>query len=85
MFKSVAHVAPYTAVAPLPDNSKLVADNEGNIFRTKPKPVIRRLPSILGKRKIVDAFGVEIYDDKYRYGQSINDDFFVDHVGHNVY
>jgi len=38
--------------------------------------------SILGKRKLVDAFGEEIYNDKDRYGQEIPPDFFKNNVGH---
>lgn len=36
--------------------------------------------SILGKRKLVDAFGIEIYNDHSRYGQSIPPDFFSSHL-----
>ena len=40
--------------------------------------------SILGKRKLVEAFGLEIYNDKDRYGQDITSDFFVTNIGHGV-
>jgi hypothetical protein len=39
---------------------------------------------ILGKRKLVDAFGLEIYNDIDRYGQEIPPDFFVKNFGHGV-
>jgi len=41
--------------------------------------------SILGKRKLVDAFGPSIYNEEMRYGQSIPPDFFKTNVGHNCY
>jgi hypothetical protein len=75
---------------------KFYADNSGNIHinfqeKTYKKPVIKRRPgiiieeaSILGKRKLVDAFGVEIYNDKDRYGQDIPVDFFKTNIGHGV-
>lgn len=65
------------------NDTKLFADNQGNIhitFREKPE-----INSVLGKRKIVDAFGLEIYNDKDRYGQDISNDFFNNHIGHNSY
>ena len=55
------------------------------------KPIIRRRPghiieqvSILGKRKLIKAFGLEIYNDKERYGQDIPSDFFKTNIGHGV-
>lgn len=41
--------------------------------------------NVLGKRKLADAFGEEICNDKIRYGQDIPDDFFKTNVGHGVY
>jgi hypothetical protein len=43
------------------------------------------LCSILCKRKLVDAFGLEIYNEKERYGQDIPADFFTLNSGHGVY
>jgi hypothetical protein len=43
------------------------------------------LCSNLGKRKLVDAFGLEIYNEKERYGQDILADFFTSNSGHCVY
>ena len=75
----------------------LFADNSGNIHitfqeNTHKKPIIRRRPgpiiepvSILGKRKLVQAFGEEIYNDRDRYGQDIPADFFDTNVGHGVF
>ena len=76
-------------------NNILFADNSGNIhiqrsFEKKTKPVIKRkfittgLTSVLGKRKIADAFGPGIHD-KERYGQEIDTDFFKTNIGHGVY
>jgi hypothetical protein len=71
---------------------KLYADNSGNIHIRR-KPVIKRRPeiqlsepvSILGKRKLADAFGEEIYNDQDRYGQDIPADFFKNNIGHGAY
>jgi len=41
--------------------------------------------SDLGKRKLYHSFGLQIYDDKDRYGQDIPNDFFKNNIGHNVY
>jgi hypothetical protein len=41
--------------------------------------------SLLGKRKLVDAFGEEIYNEKERYGQDIPVDFFKSNSGHGIY
>jgi hypothetical protein len=41
--------------------------------------------NVLGKRKLADAFGEEIFNDKDRYGQDIPDNFFKTNVGHGVY
>lgn len=41
--------------------------------------------NILGKRKLADAFGGEIYNDKNRYGQDIPTDFFKINIGHGVF
>ena len=38
--------------------------------------------SILGKRKLVDAF--DLYGDEERYGQMISNDFFTTNIGHGV-
>ena len=40
--------------------------------------------NILGKRKLVEAFGEEIYKEKDRYGQDIPADFFKTNIGHGV-
>jgi hypothetical protein len=78
-------------------NNVLFADNSGNIHikieerePIKKRPVIKRkiitenLSSILGKRKIQDAFGPGIHD-KERYGREIPPDFFKTNIGHGVY
>jgi hypothetical protein len=71
---------------------KLYTDNSGNIHIRRKPIIIRRQGmslyksvSILDKRKLADAFGEEIYNDKDRYGQDIPDDFFNTNVGHDVY
>ena len=81
---------------PVSPKKVLFADNSGNIHmtcqeKTLKKPIIRRRPgpiieqvSILGKRKLVEAFGEEIYNDKDRYGQDIPADFFKTNIGHGV-
>lgn len=40
------------------------------------KTSLEEIPSILGKRKLGDAFGENIYNDQERYGQEIPPDFF---------
>ena len=40
--------------------------------------------SDLGKRKLADSFGLQIYNDKDRYGQDIPTDFFQTNIGHGV-
>jgi hypothetical protein len=78
-------------------NNVLFADNSGNIHikieereNIKRKPVIKRkiikgnLSSILGKRKIQDAFGSGMHDEE-RYGREIPPDFFKTNIGHGVY
>lgn len=55
----------------------LFSDNQGNIqFNIK--------ESILGKRKLSDAFDVDYCADEERYGHIIRDDFFTTNIGHNV-
>jgi len=46
--------------------------------------IIIDIVPILGKRKLSEAFGLEIYNDTERYGQEIPSDFFVTNVGHGV-
>jgi len=58
-------------------NNILFADNSGNIHK-------HVIPSILGKRKIADAFGPGMHD-KERYGQEIEPEFFKNNIGHGVY
>jgi hypothetical protein len=55
------------------------------------KYVLRRRPdyelpigSVLGKRKMEDAFGLGMNDEE-RYGQKIPSDFFNTNIGHNVF
>ena len=84
-------------LSPKTKSNILFADINGNIHihfqEIHRKPLLKRrsniiignIPSILGKRKLVDAFDQEIYKDKERYGQDISHDFFKDHVGHDVY
>ena len=83
-------------LSPKTKSNILFADINGNIHihfqEIHRKPLLKRrsniiignIPSILGKRKLVDAFDQEIYKDKERYGQDISHDFFKDHVGHDV-
>ena len=75
----------------------LFSDNNGNIHmtfqeKTHNKTIIKRRlgtiveqVSILGKRKLAEAFGEEVYNDKERYGQDIHTDFFKTNIGHGVY
>jgi hypothetical protein len=46
--------------------------------------ITAQIISTLGKRKLSDAFGLEIYNEKDRYGQEIPSDFFVTNIGHGV-
>jgi len=39
---------------------------------------------ILGKRKLDEAFGQQIYNDADRYGQEIISGFFKTNIGHSV-
>lgn len=55
------------------------------IFVKKNKNGKNYIPNILGKRKLVDAFGEKIYNDEERYGQEIPADFFQTNIGHGVY
>lgn len=84
-------------ISPKRNSNILFADNTGNIHMTfeeqpikKPIKIKRRnlslndTPSVLGKRKLVDAFGFEIYYDIERYGQEIPSDFFKINIGHGV-
>lgn len=89
--------ANHKTVVPKKKSDILFADNSGNVHMTfqefRRKPVIKRRTddvrlyeqvNILGKRKLVEAFGEEIYNDKDRYGQDIPDDFFKTNIGHGV-
>ncbi len=75
---------------PLLDNIyKIVEDKKDKLHRRK--PIIRRRPemivsvtSILGKRKLEDAFGQGMHDYE-RYGQEIPPDFFNTNRGHNAF
>jgi len=84
-------------VSPSRKPNILFADNNGNIhmtfqektnkkfiFKTRSGPIVQEV-SILGKRKLVEAFGEEIYKEKERYGQDIPADFFETNIGHGVY
>jgi hypothetical protein len=44
---------------------------------------INYIPSVLGKRKFVESFDIETFDDE-RYGQHISSEFFQNSMGHNV-
>lgn len=80
-----------------PSRNILFADNNGNIYmtfqeKTNKKFIFKRHSrhivqqvSILGKRKLDEAFGEEIYKEKERYGQDIPTDFFQTNIGHRVY
>jgi len=60
----------------------LFADNQGNIQKSLGKTIDSE--SILGKRKLTDAFNVDYCGDEERYGHIIRDDFFTTNIGHNV-
>jgi hypothetical protein len=71
-------------VSPKNKKTVLFSGNQDNIkfhFHEEVKFVIK---SILGKRKLCDAFGFEYSGDEERYGQIISDNFFNTNVGHNV-
>lgn len=86
----------FKPISPKRKSNILFADNSGNIHinfqEFRRKPIIKRRTemrlsepvSILGKRKLAHAFGEEIYNDQYRYGQEITPDFFKNNVGHAV-
>lgn len=63
----------------------LFADNNGTIYISFEKKRKLDIPSCLGKRKLVNAFGLSIYNDKERYSKDIPDDFFKTNMGHGVY
>ena len=71
-------------------NRKYILLVEPDLFEPKPvknRIIIKKRPNItpvLGKRKLVDAFGENIYNDQFRYGQEIPADFFKNNVGHGV-
>jgi hypothetical protein len=73
-------------------NNILFADNAGNIHikieeitKCRIKSIFdNKLHSILGKRKIEDAFGFGMHDTE-RYGQEVQHDFFKNNIGHGVY
>jgi hypothetical protein len=73
-------------------NNILFADNAGNIHikieeirKCRIKGIFdNKLHSILGKRKIEDAFGFGMHDTE-RYGQEVQPDFFKNNIGHGVY
>jgi len=87
-------------VSPKRKSNILFSDNIGNIHitnKTLKKPIsLRRKQlafrlgtidkdvTILGNRKLLEAFGEEIYNDKERYGQNIPSDFFKTNIGHGV-
>jgi len=54
-----------------------------NAFRIGPRPIYEQT-TVLGNRKLLEAFGEEIYNDKERYGQDIPSDFFKTNIGHAV-
>jgi hypothetical protein len=54
------------------------------IIRKRASNEIIDIVPIIGKRKLSEAFGLEIYNDTERYGQEIPSDFFVANVGHGV-
>jgi hypothetical protein len=69
----------------------VVSPNQPHFIKKKlvikkrcPRELLIETQSILGKRKLVDAFGLEIYNDIDRYGQEIPPDFFVTNFGHGV-
>ena len=70
-----------------------VSYNENENKNRIRRPIIRRkyckddlnnIPSLLDKRKLVESFGLEIYNERDRYGQDIPLDFFEKNIGHNV-
>jgi hypothetical protein len=72
-------------------NEKEVSDK---LCTSSRKVIIKKRPDIditddnssdLGKRKLADSFGLQIYNDKDRYGQDIPPDFFETNIGHDVY
>ena len=69
------------------NRNTLFADNNGNIHfdveELHNDPHIKNNRSILGKRKLADAFGEE-FGDQERYGQKISDDFFKTNISHTV-
>ena len=72
-------------------NRKYILLVEPDLFEPKPvnkkRIIIKKRPNItpvLGKRKLVDAFGENIYNETDRYGQEIPADFFKNNVGHGV-
>lgn len=84
-------------LSPIRKPNILFADNNGNIhmtfqektnkkyiFKRHSGPIVQQV-SILGKRKLDEAFGEEIYKEKERYGQDIPVDFFQTNIGHGVY
>jgi hypothetical protein len=69
---------PFSPKKPQSDKKMIV------IKKRERTEILVEIISLLGKRKLVDAFGLEIYNDENRYGQEIPADFFVTNVGHGV-
>jgi len=77
-------------------NSASINSASINPSTSSRKVIIKKRPDVdidisddnssdLGKRKLADSFGLQIYNDKDRYGQDIPTDFFQTNIGHGVY
>ena len=62
---------------------KNIKNNKKLVIR-KRRVGFEKATTILGKRKLVEAFGDQCYNDEARYGQEIPADFFKYNIGHGV-
>jgi len=66
-------------------SKKIIIKKRPDIKRRGDIKIEEQLHDDLGKRKLADSFGSQIYNDNERYNQDIPDDFFKTNIGHNVY
>jgi hypothetical protein len=66
-------------------SKKIIIKKRPDINRSSDTKIEEQVSGDLGKRKLADSFGLQIYNDKERYNQDIPADFFRTNIGHNVY
>jgi hypothetical protein len=83
--KEVLQHKPVTSKNLFSENNAKESGFRKLIIKKKHINILNEIPSDLGKRNLADSFGIEIYNDKERYGQDIPTDFFKTNIGHLVY